>query len=277
MRTFSYLFNMKWIQRSVILLCGLFMLAACSEEKRGCIDPNAPNYDPEAVVSSGNCGYPSSEKRTLLTLVNNTTNDNCGQFGIPLFNQSLSQFPGKVIPLMIHPSEQDPLYSGTAVNLTGNYNVLGFPDIIAGNMAGALSQQLIVSGLQASLNEPVIVNVNANKTKVGDSIEIDLYGLFYQETAGDYYSTAYLVEKNVSQAQAGINDPSYKHNHVLRAGGNGAFGFLVASGAIEARESFKKSFKIFMNPQWNYANLTLVSVVWKDDGTAFKLMNVNVE
>ncbi len=140
-----------------------------------------------------------------------------------------------------------------------------------------MNQEQISQGITSALDEPLIVNVKANSRTVGDSLEVTVYGVFFANVTGDFYSTAYLLENNVSQPQAGISDPGFKHNHVLRAAGKDGLGYLVATGNIRGNDSFKKTFRIYLDPSWNSSNLELVSVVWKDEGNAFRLMNVTKE
>ncbi|MBE2246912.1 MAG: Omp28-related outer membrane protein [Candidatus Competibacteraceae bacterium] len=259
----------------VILFFTLFFFA-CDTPERGCTDPNAPNYNPTAERNDGSCIYPIKEKKVLMVMFNNTDNSTCGTFGIPLFNNALVANTSKVIPLVAHPSSTDTLYCGKAVNLAAGFNQTGYPDIAAGLQTNLLTLNLINDAISESAIIEPVAGSSADMQLQGDSIIITLYAKFYTSAIGEYYVSAYLYEQNIDLPQAGIIDPSFRHNYVLReSSSTSAFGDLIAASGISDRTSFKRRYGIFKQANWNYANMRVISAIWKREGGQFVFINAS--
>lgn len=257
------------------ILAGTLFLS-CNDSKTGCTDPNAFNFDPTAETNDGSCSYPENEKKVLMILFNNSQNSTCGSFGIPLFNNALSVNSSKVIPMVVHPTSTDTLFSGSAVNIASVYNQTGYPDIAAGLQSNLLTLNNINQAVDESYSITPIANSSASFTIQGDSIIVTLYAKFFGGAIGEYYAAAYILENNINLPQAGITDPTFRHNYVLRATtSTSAFGDLIANSGISSATSFKKRYGIYKPAHWNVSNLQIISAIWKQEGTNFTFINVN--
>jgi len=260
----------------LLIFCNLLIFASCDKSKKGCTDPNAFNFDPLAENNDGSCSYPENEKKVLMILFNNSQNSTCGSFGIPLFNNALSVNTSKVIPMVVHPTSTDTLFSGSAVNIASVYNQTGYPDIAAGLQSNLLTLNNINQAVDESYNISPIANSGTSFTIQGDSIIVTLYAKFFGDAIGEYYAAAYILENNINLPQAGINDPAFRHNYVLRTStSSSTSGDLIASGSISSTTSFKKRYGLFKPAHWNSSNLRVISVIWKREGTNFIFINVN--
>jgi|GEM_PF-898554 len=253
-----------------------FLLVSCDNRRQGCTDPNSPNYDPTAEADDGECIYPTANKKVALFFFNDSENNSSGQYGVPLFAQAISDNGSNVIPVALHPSSSDPLFSGAAVNIASAYGVLGYPDFGVGSQANLVTINAINSAINQSLGQAPNGNVEANFSVFGDSIKVTLYGKFFGPDSADYFASAYLLEDNINVPQAGITDPSYRHNHVLRdATGSSGIGDLVASETVTGSTSFKKEYSIYVQPGWNTGNMKVVAVLWRQTPSGFEFVNVN--
>ncbi len=264
--------NLFWIFHIVFIL----FLSSCDNSKKGCTDPNAFNFDSLAEKNDGTCTYPENEKKVLLILFNNSQNSTCGSFGIPLFNNALSVNSSKVIPMVVHPTSSDTLFCGKAVNIASNYNQTGYPDIAAGLQSNLLTLNNINQAVDESYTIAPIANSSTDFSILGDSVIITLYAKFFGGAIGEYYAAAYVLENNINLPQAGITDPAFRHNYVLRATtSTSAFGDLIADNGISAATSFKKRYGIFKPTHWNASNIQVISAVWKREESNFIFINVN--
>jgi hypothetical protein len=85
---------------------------------------------------------------------------------------------------------------------------------------------------------------------------------------------AFLLEDNIIQNQKDLSKepdkiPDYEHNHVLRAGFNGAWGEEIKSNTNELAigEEFRKSYSITIpkDKDWNTENCSVVAFVYDTD------------
>lgn len=251
-------------------------LAACDNRRRGCTDPNSANYDPMAESDDGSCDYPSGTKKVALFYFGDSQSSSCGTYGIPLFSQAISANGSNVVPIAVYPSFTDTLFCGEAVNIAYTYSVSGYPDFGAGSESNLLTLNAINSAVSNSLQQSPIGNVEGNFGVVGDSIKVNLYGKFFGPDSAYYFAAAYLLEDNINLPQAGITDPTFRFNHVLRAAtGTSGVGDEVYSGVVTSATSFKRSYSIYIQPHWNTSNMKLVAVLWRKEGSVYEFVNVN--
>lgn len=261
---------------SLFLLCIVAILSACDTSTRGCTDPNAPNYNPDAEKTDGSCIYPLQEKKVLMVFFNNSENTNCGTFGVPLFYNALNANTSHVIQMVVYPSSSDTLFCAKGVNLAYGCNQTGYPDIAAGLQTNLLTLNNINAAINESINISPIAGSSTEMHIQGDSIIITLYAKFYTTALGEYYASAFLLENNINLPQAGIADPSFRHNFVLReTTSTSAYGDLIAESGISDRTSFKRRYAIAKQANWQTNNMRVISVIWKREGSRFVFINAS--
>jgi hypothetical protein len=247
--------------RGVFLFCSVF----------AAIDLSAQIVVPEATKS-------------FYGIVEATWCGNCGQYGHPATADIIDQCGSKAIYLGLHKSLSSELYSSTASDLATSFGAIGQPFFTVNAQAlGAYSATIVaetVSAIDGYYNATAAdVNAGFEYGIVGDTLYVHTRTTFFTSQSGDYYTAVYVYEDSVWAWQAnydpGIADMDIWHNHILRTSLNGHFGAEVATGTQNAGTSVNRNFKVKLDPSWDPAQLHVVTVVWKKNGTLFEFVNAN--
>ena len=260
-----------------ILLAGAlltsFFIGSCSSEVEGCTDPNAPNYNPNATKSNGDCNYPSETKKVVCFYFNDSDNNTCGSFGLNLLDQVEATNPPNTYFITAHPNGTDVLFCPSAIDIAAAYSVAGFPDFGVGEQSSLLTQPAILNAISDEAAETALGGVNVDFSISADSIHIVIYGKFYTNDASTYFATAYVFENNIVSPQVGASG-SYVHKHVLRAAsGPSGIGDEINTLPVSTSTSFKLQRGVLRNPVWNVANISVVAVLWRQNGSDFEYIN----
>lgn len=252
-----------------------FLIVSCSREKKGCTDPNALNYDNQAVVDNGKCEYAPAIKKSLLIFFGGTTCSTCGSFAYPIFKEVVAQSSAtNVIPMVVFSTASDPLFSGAAVSLANVYEITGLPDIAVGTANNLLTKQAVLNAVSAENLISPMASLGLSYVKDVNVLNIELNGKFQQATTGQIFVAAYVLENGVVQPQVGDSDPNFVHNYVLRAStGTSGIGTEIADGLIAEDFSFKQNFQVFIDSTWNMANIKVVAAMWRKDADGYHFIN----
>ncbi len=251
----------------------LMFLSSCDNTIEGCTDPNSPNYNPNAEKSDGSCDYPSNTKKTVCFYFTDSDNSTCGSFGIGLLDQVKATNPTNTYFISVHPNSPDSLFAPEGIDVAGAFGIAGFPDFGVGDQANLLTQTAILNAISSESSESPQGGISIDYSTTVDSIIVVIYGKFFVSDISSYFATAYVVESNIICAQVGLSG-SYSHQHVLRASsGSSGIGQLVNTQAVNASTSFKIRTGIFRKPEWNLSNVTLLGVLWRQNGADFEYVN----
>lgn len=264
---------------SILVLSITVFLFSCTRDKKGCTDPNALNYNAEAIEDNGKCEYPPVEKKSLLIFFGGTNCPTCGSFIYPVFKDVVSQSSAlNVIPISAYSIATDPLFAGAAVNLTNIYEIQGLPDVAVGSSSNLLTKQAMLNAITAENLIPPAVSLGQEYQKNGNTVSIQLSGRFETDNSGQFFVVAYIIENGVKQNQSlpNGNDPNFVHDFVLRAAtGTSGLGTEIAEGTVSKGYSFKKHFQVTIEPTWNASNIKVVSAIWKKDQQGFHFINAD--
>ena len=95
----------------------------------------------------------------------------------------------------------------------------------------------------------------------------------------NYYLSTYILEDGIvlSQNIAGNYDPNFVHNNILRMEVTEDVNVFGSKLNFDQNGNNKTSYyevPLDSTAGWNYSNLHVVSVVWKDEGSSFKFVNL---
>lgn len=218
-------------------------------------------------------------QQSLITKFTATWNGESGTWGWALFESLRDSLPGKAVAVAAHVSGSY-LQNQISLDWESNLGSAEVPkfylndewqDVTSANAAAAF--QLIKGEADDNYQSAPLANVGMETAWNGDQIDIKTRVLFFQNGTGAFYLGLYLVEDHVMMAQAGFSG-WVPHNGLLRTAVTPApFGNLLVSGIVEAGWEFSKTYTISTSP-YNLDNLSVVGVIWKKEGSAYKAVNV---
>jgi hypothetical protein len=237
------------------------------------MDPNSSNYNPNAEISDGSCSYPAQTKKTVCFFFSDSDNNTCGTFGINLLDQVKATNPVNTFFITVHPNATDTLFTAAGIDIAAAFSVAGFPDFGVGDQAGLLTQSVILNAIGTESVETAQASVDASYTSTTDSVIVTLYGKFFVSDNANYFATAYIVEDDIIAPQLGASG-SYNHQHVLRGStGSSGIGNQINGLPVTDATSFKLRQGIYRKPEWNMANIKVIGVIWRQNGTDFEYIN----
>ncbi len=262
--------------RVLFLIGAIFLIIinfSCDTAVEGCTDPNSPNYNPNATKSDGNCAYPSQNKKVVCFYFNDSDNNTCGTFGLNLLEQVKATNPANTYFITAHPNGTDTLFSPASIDIATADSVTGFPDFGVGEESALLTQSAILNAISNEAAETANGGISVDFSTTTDSIIVTLYGKFYVEDPSSYFAVAYVVENNIISPQVGASG-SHSHKHVLRASsGPSGIGDQINTLPVTSSTSFKIRRGIYRNPVWNISNITVIAVLWRQNGSDFEYVN----
>lgn len=249
------------------------IITGCNEPVKGCTDPNSSSYNPAAEKNDGSCIYPPETKKVVCFYFNDSDNNTCGSFGINLLDQVKATNPANTFFITAHPNGTDTLFSPPSIDVANAFQVAGFPDFGVGDQSSLITQSTIINAIDVELLEVPQGGIDVNYTTTADSVIVTIYGKFFTNDTSTYFASAYILESNVISPQVG-NAVNYSHQHVLRAStGPSGIGTQVNSLPVTSNTSFKYRLGVYRNPLWNVSNLSVIGVLWRQNGTDFEYIN----
>lgn len=280
---------MKKIFIAVIALGTVTFISSCAKDRiKGCTNPYAVNYNPQATDDDGSCFVPSADKHALMGDFTGTWCPWCGEWGGPEFDNAISIVGSSAVPIAIHTGDEmsipeseqlDDYYQATSPAI-----VTGWPTLYVWNegtftsgssMAAAVSAENAVTPADAGATADFSIN--------GPAITMTVSAQLFADVTGDYFVSAYLMENgiNIPQEVESLGpglDNSWIHNHVIRASSNGnAWGEQWVFGSGQNGQVFTKSYQITLDPSWNTSKLYCVAIVWKHDSSTDTYTFVNAQ
>lgn len=230
--------------------------------------------------------------RALVIDITGTWCPPCGAYGIPGFEAAIALRKETILPFAIH--SNDPLSNGSmdAIGELPRFKTGYVPRIVAGN--GLIFDAGVYSDINATANKiamavdtfisnnPVVAGVAISNFKVSpadNNMTVDIDAKFFTAKTGEYFISVYFFENNVVSSQkitGSADNATQKHNYVIRGAANGTWGeALTCNSDVNTR--FTKSFTYLLNPSWNNANLGVMALIWKKNGSDYTYVNGNLK
>ena len=213
----------------------------------------------------------------------------CGSTGVPAF-YSLNALHGDLFNGM-QVGLMDPTSVPLGGSMASSYNVNGIPAYVEGAnfLWGSSAWTTAVNGIVATAPANVKTGVSGKLFRFTDSLIISTRVHVYQNLpTGNYKLAVYVIENNVPLSQAGISDPNFLQQRVLRGiaypvnstvstdpwGTN-----LVHNGLLSSGDQFLGTFvyrpALNLIPSINLTNTQVIIVVFKVDNTGKPLEVLN--
>ena len=213
----------------------------------------------------------------------------CGSTGVPAF-YSLNALHGDLFNGM-QVGLMDPTSVPLGGSMASSYNVNGIPAYVEGAnfLWGSSAWTTAVNGIVATAPANVKTGVSGKLFRFTDSLIISTRVHVYQNLpTGNYKLALYVIENNVPLSQAGISDPNFLQQRVLRGiaypvnstvstdhwGNN-----LVHNGLLSSGDQFLGTFvyrpALNLIPSINLTNTQVIIVVFKVDNTGKPLEVLN--
>lgn len=223
----------------------------------------------------------AEQQTPLISKVTATWCPNCGTWGWTFFENIIQDNGDKAIMLGVHDSGD--LQSAEGVALSNNFNAIGQPKFFVNdedlrvNSSSISAKRTEVENLvNTMIAESPVANVGFYAEMGNGQINVRTKTKFFQDGgANDYNLALYLIEDDVVNNQSGQGVTM--HPNVIRTGFTAdAFGeILDASGTIASGTEIIRDFSLDVNPNWEMANVSVVAVIWENNGGNYQFVNAS--
>ncbi len=206
---------------------------------------------------------------------------NCGSWGWTFFHNLIEDNEEKAVLFAAHPSGK--LKNKVSSDIKDNFHLVGQPrfafngeDQYVGSNSTSEKRNSFATKVDEYIAEAPVAQTGIEATYNNNEMKVAYKTTFFSSVSGEYYLGLYLVEKEVIAYQAAVGDNA-KHKKVLRLELTGnSFGNLIASGSIDANESFEGNISFDIS-KYNVENLEIVSVLWKKADNDYNVINSNID
>ncbi len=95
---------------------------------------------------------------------------------------------------------------------------------------------------------------------------------FFKDMSGEFYIAAYVIEDHVIGPQSGLTG-DVSHHDVLRGSASASTWGTKISSATTAGSTFDYTFTTPVTAGWNTDNITVVTVIWRKNGSNYEFVN----
>ncbi|MFA7273891.1 MAG: Omp28-related outer membrane protein [Crocinitomicaceae bacterium] len=230
------------------------------------------------------------KQMALFTKMTATWCNPCGTWGWTLFEDVYTAKKADAVCIEIHSSSTSQLYTPVASTWMSNFTTIqtSTPQFLlngvnrtqyssTGGIFPTSTKTVLKNAIDSTALQSPIANSGFTKTLSNGVMSINAKVKFFQNTTGEYYLGVYLVEKDRVNYQNGIGN-SAVHKVPLRASVTTAhMGNLIVNGAASAGQEFTSSYSYTLDPTWVAANMKVVTIIWKKNGSDYDYVNAFYE
>ena len=219
------------------------------------------------------------QQKTLLTKATATWCTFCGGWGWSFFEGLIEDDEEKAVLIAAHHSSQ--LATSTSEWFADNFNNTSQPRFYLNNENQGVSPNnsddkriAIQDSVNANFDSAPVVNAGI-EVFVTDLFEINVKTKFFQAAEGEYYLGLYFVENDLVNFQQSIGNDAVHQKVIRDAITDEIFGELIVNGQVDAGTENEFTFQV--EPDWGAAELEVIAIIWKKDGDAYVVENVNMQ
>lgn len=265
-------------------------LSSCAEVAgditKGCTNPSAVNYDPNATQDNGGCVSIPEKQYSLFFKYTATWCGPCGDWGGPAFVSDVAANPGKILAFTIQCTDDFMSESAGAADMYNAFSARfpygGTPNFQCNNVAlgtndgGMFSEVATHNALDPDAGIGIHYSIGAGNN--AGKLNINTYVKFFKPVTGEYYAGVYILHKNIVKSQntgSGMVD-TYEHHHVMISHVTSVFGDQIATGSIGAGKVYNLGFVFPYTdiPNLNLGKMEVVGILWKKNGANYDMVNV---
>ena len=263
-----------------LLLIPFLVFSSCKKDskKQGCTDPMSLAYNSEAESDDGSCTYPLSTKKALVFKATGTWCPPCGSWGEQYVNDINTQFSSSAEVIAIHSSD------AFSVDVGNNFLSILSPSGVPSFFIGLQEYSGGYTGITSLITDEL---TEANQVSLANifSIENNIMNIKVQSqleesfTGENCYLAVYIIEdgqvapQEVGNPGSGVTDPNFVHNHILRTEATGStFGQPITFE--NGKNLTELNATLAPTSLWNYENLYVVAVIWQQNGSDYRFVNL---
>lgn len=283
------------MKKIMLVLLVISCLGACKKEEDvpapgvlGCMDPNSLNYSAAATINNGLCVVPIKKQNILAMEYTAKWCSPCGTWGSKTLH-NLSADPD-IYTIAIHQNDVMDV-DGLCYSFDVQRPHTGIPYFYIGDFGPDINWTMTNGGYYVCADNTIEDYRQQTPTassagivkEDGEEIVLRVSTQFYNNTSGNYYIGAYLMEDGIDGGESsGLYNQNgvfgdYKHDYVIRKNFcSNAYGISLQSSNINANTPFFNTFSLEKNNLWNIDNCYVLIVVWEKEISGFyKFININ--
>jgi len=271
----------------IILMALVF--ASCQESTllvddgsalKGCTDPEAVNYNPNAAIDDASCVCVDSLQHSIFGKFTATWCSPCGGWGVDRFEELYNANQGKALAISLQVN--DALTNGQNGPLVDEFSskwqYTGTPNFFVNDNFVGTSTSGIPGEIANKINQTAKLTIGTHITSGAGinagKLNVNVYVKALADLSGTYHMSALFLYKEIAGTQNGSTQNPHIHHHVLAASAisAGAFGEEVFTN-LSNGQVYHWARVIEYNGNWDMSKMELVFIVWRKTGTGFEFVN----
>jgi len=277
---------MNSIQRiaSSGIIAMIVLLSSCAPEDsttiiKGCTDAEAVNYNASANENDGSCVVIPVKQNGMFFKFTATWCQPCGAWGMDAFEEVYQANKGKIVAFTVQTNDDLTTYRNQSVfeafstrwDYTGTPNFVVNNTLLNTNYYDAQDQINSITATSPTIGTGVHWTIGAGHN--AGKINVNVYAKAFSALSGEYKMGVYIIAKKIIAPQAGQSD-SYEHHKVLLGfAGDDPWGETITTNGATADQVFHKGYVIPLESNWNPADIEVISIIWKKNGSNWDFVN----